>query len=397
MPPSGSDRAGPPAPEPLGVYLHFPFCSVRCTYCDFPTVAGRDDRISAYLDALDDEIGRGQPDAAGAVDTIFFGGGTPSRMSGAQAARILSALRARFDVASDAEITLEGNPESLTATALDGFRRAGITRISVGGQSLDDRVLARVGRAHDAAGTRRAVDEARRAGFEDVSVDLIAGLPGEALDRWEATLREVASWTTDHVSVYLLESDKDTPLGRSVRSGRLRLADDDVMAEVYESTVRVLEAEGLALYEISNFARGGRRSRHNVKYWTDAPYVGFGLGAHGYLHGERRSNRTDLDGYIADVAAGRSPGATHDPYDRDRRLEEALFLGLRLLEGIDLDALARRYGVDPAARFASAWDRAHEAGLIEREGPRVRLTAAGRVRSNELFAELIEGAGSRPL
>lgn len=397
MPPSESEQRDPPALEPLGIYVHFPFCSVRCTYCDFPTVAGRDDRIAAYLDALHAEISGGQPDAVGAVDTIFFGGGTPSRMTGAQAERVVSALRSRFDVLPSAEITLEGNPESLTAAALEGFRRAGITRISVGGQSLDDRVLARVGRAHDAAGTRRAVAEARRAGFEDVSVDLIAGLPGEALDRWEATLREVASWSTDHVSVYLLESDKDTPLGRSVRSGRLVLADDDAMAEVYESTVRVLETEGLALYEISNFARGERRSRHNLKYWTDAPFAGFGLGAHGYLHGERRSNRDDLDGYVADAVAGRSPVATRDPYDRDRRLEEALFLGLRLREGVDLGALARRYGIDPEVRFRAAWERARDAALIERDGARVALTAAGRVRSNELFAELIEGAGSRPL
>jgi oxygen-independent coproporphyrinogen III oxidase len=390
MPPDVSDRRIPPPPaSPLGVYVHFPFCSVRCTYCDFATVAGRDDRIEAYLHALRAEIADGQPDAKGAVDTIFFGGGTPSRMTGAQVAEVLGALRARFEVDRDAEITLEGNPESLTSEALEGFARAGVTRISVGVQSQDDEVLARVGRAHDAAEARRAVARARAAGFADVSVDLIAGLPGEALDRWESTLARVVGWDPDHVSVYLLESDKDTPLGRSIRGGRTRVADDDTMAGVYERTVSTLERAGFALYEISNFARGGRRSRHNLKYWTDAPYAGFGVGAHGYVGGERRGNRRDLDGYLADLAAGRSPLDTRDPYDPARRLEEALFLGLRVAEGVDLAVLGARYGVDARHRFASAWERGEQAGLIAWEGPRVRLTGAGRLRSNELFAELI--------
>lgn len=390
MPPSGSDAGGaPPSRAPLGLYVHFPFCSVRCTYCDFATVAGRDDRIESYLDALCAEIETHQPDAAGAADTVFFGGGTPSRMTGRQVERVLGALRRRFALAADAEITLEGNPESLTPPALEAFRRAGVTRISVGVQSLDDRVLSRVGRAHDASAARRAVVDARAAGYPDVSLDLIAGLPGERLDRWTASLREAASWGPDHVSVYLLESDKDTPLGRSVRGGRTRIAGDDALAAAYEATVGVLESEGLRLYEISNFARGGRRSRHNLKYWTDAPYAGFGLGAHGYVGGQRRDNRRDLDGYLSDLAAGQSPVASRDPYDRGRRLEEALFLGLRLAEGVDVDVLGARYDADVRARYAAAWERAGAAGLIAWDGARVALTEGGRVRSNELFAELI--------
>src|SRR5882672_5020288 len=186
MPRNGSEHAGAPS----GIYAHFPFCSVRCTYCDFPTVAGRDDRIEAYLEALIAEIGSSHPGAAGAADTIFFGGGTPSRMSPRQAARVLTAIRERFDVSDDAEITLEGNPESLTREALDGLRRAGITRISVGVQSLDDAVLRRVGRAHDADAAKRAVVDAREVGFSEVSLDLIAGLPGEDLSRWPDTLQE---------------------------------------------------------------------------------------------------------------------------------------------------------------------------------------------------------------
>jgi len=390
MPPTGSDRSLAPADAaPLGIYAHFPFCSIRCTYCDFPTVAGRDDRIEAYLDALVSEIASFQPAAAGAADTIFFGGGTPSRLSAVQAARVLGAIRARFDVAPDAEITLEGNPESLTANALAGFRRAGITRISVGVQSLNDAVLKGVGRAHDAEGALRAVAAARAAGFEAVSLDLIGGLPGENLDRWAETLHAAVASHPDHVSVYLLESDKDTPLGRSVRFGRTTIADDDAMARLYEQTVNVLEGAGFPLYEISNFAKPGRRSRHNLKYWTDAPFAGFGLGAAGYVRGARRSNRRDLDGYVADVGRGVDPVAWAEPYDRDHRLEEALFLGLRVLEGLDLDLLGARYGADLRTRYEAAWERGTAAGLIVWSGSRVALTPEGRVRSNELFAEFV--------
>ncbi|HEX4825642.1 MAG TPA: radical SAM family heme chaperone HemW [Candidatus Polarisedimenticolaceae bacterium] len=386
MPPSASDAG------PLGVYVHFPFCSVRCSYCDFPTVAGQDERIAAYLDALGREIADGQPDAAGEVDTIFFGGGTPSRMSPAQVAGVLRAIEGRFTLVADAEITLEGNPESLTDDVLAGCRDAGVNRISVGTQSLNDRVLAKAGRAHDAADARDAVTRARRTGLASVSADLIAGLPGEDLGRWDETLRAVAGWGPDHVSVYLLESDKDTPLGRSVRAGRTVLAGDDLMAEVYETTVDVLEGAGLAIYEISNFARPGHRSRHNLKYWTDRPYVGFGLGAHGYLGGVRRSNRVDLDGYIRAVALGEEPVAWREPYDATRRLEEAIFLGLRTTDGIDAGVLGARYGADLRTRYAAAWERGEAAGLLVWEGERVRLTRAGRVRSNELFSEIVSGS-----
>jgi oxygen-independent coproporphyrinogen-3 oxidase len=374
---------------PAGIYLHFPFCSVRCSYCDFPTVAGRDESIDAYLRALVAEIASFQHGLPRAVDTVYLGGGTPSRMSGAQVASVLSAVRARFDVAPSAEITLEGNPESLTRERLDSYRDAGVTRVSVGVQSFDDAVLSAAGRAHDGSEAERSVARAREAGFPDVSLDLIAGLPGEDLPAWERTVERAARTGADHVSVYLLESDKDTPLGRAVRSGRARIADDDALARAYEETVAVLERSGLALYEISNFAREGHASRHNLKYWTDAPYGGFGLGAHAYDGRARRANRSDLEGYVADVSAGRDPTASTDPWDAERRLSEALFLGLRVAVGIDLGAVSERYGIDARARYAEAWERATDAGLLAWDGSAVRLTAAGRLRSNELFAAFV--------
>lgn len=386
MPSYGSD---PASPEPLGIYVHFPFCSIRCGYCDFPTVAGRDDRIAAYLDALAREIGEGQPGLPRRADTVFLGGGTPSRMEPHQVARVVDAVRARFDLDDGAEITLEGNPESLERSRLDGVLEAGVNRISVGVQSLDDAVLRRAGRAHGAKEAFRALADARAAGFRNVSADLIAGLPGERLEAWGETVRRVQGAGPDHVSVYLLETDKDTPMARGIRTGRILAHDDDLLAAAYEETVSILEAEGLVLYEISNFARAGRRSRHNVKYWTDAPFAGFGNGAHGYVGGVRRANVRGIDAYIDAVARGEDPLDWSEPFDRRRRLGEALFLGLRRREGVDLAALAARYGEDPEATWAEAWERALAAGLAERRGSTVRLTSLGRLCSNDLFAEFV--------
>jgi oxygen-independent coproporphyrinogen-3 oxidase len=382
---------GPPGTgdAPAGVYVHVPFCSVRCTYCDFPTVAGQDGRIPAYLAALEREIGSFQPSAPEDVDTVYLGGGTPSRLSPDEVARILSAVRGRFAVAPGAEVTLEGNPESLSEPAIEGFVEAGVNRISVGVQSLDDRVLRATGRAHDAAGAEAAVLRVRRHGGCQVNADLIAGLPGEDLSRWGETLDRVQGWDTDHVSVYLLETDKDTPLSRAVASGRAEVADDDRQADLYRLTAERLEAGGLALYEISNFARAGRRSRHNLKYWTDAPYAAFGLGAHGYLGGMRRANRKDLAGYLRALEAGEDPIVWSDPFEAGRRLGEALMLGLRLAEGVDLGRVGARYGIDAEARFGAEWREAEEAGLLERQGRRVWLTAEGRLRSNALFVAFV--------
>lgn len=383
-------RDSPPVRDaPAGLYIHFPFCASHCSYCDFPTVIGRDTQIDAYLDSLETEIDRPCPQRPQIVDTVYFGGGTPSRLEPGQVERILRRVRARFEVLPGSEITLEGNPESLTAMRLRGYREAGVSRVSVGVQSLDDGVLRAAGRAHGADQARDAVARARGCGFAGINVDLIVGLPGERLESWARTVRSVAALGPDHVSVYLLEVDKNTPLTRALRAGRTRVADDDLQTSAYLETVRSLAEHGLSLYEISNFCRPGQRSRHNLKYWTDGDYVGIGLGAHGYWAGRRQSNRRDLDGYLEDLRVGRDPVDWEDPWDPLRRVSEALVMGLRLAEGVDLETLGARYETDLEMRHREAWDRGSEAGLIEIDGSRVFLTPSGRVRSNELFSELI--------
>lgn len=380
----------PSATEAAGVYLHFPFCACRCTYCDFATVAGQDASIGPYLRALATEIGR-LPGPPRRADTVFLGGGTPSRMRPEQVRAVLGAVRERFALDPRAEITLEANPESLDERLLDGVRAAGVTRISIGVQSLDDAVLARVGRAHDARQALDAVRLARRFGGLEVNADLIIGLPGEELGRWSSTVARIAELEPEHCSVYMLELDKPTPLARAVGAGRAAAPEDEALVAAYEETVAALAGAGLGRYEISNFARPERESRHNLKYWTDAPYAGFGLGAHGYLDGSRRANVDRLGDYLAAVEAGRDPAAWHEPFDRCLRLEEALIGGLRLAAGVDLALLGRRYGEDLWASRRAAWSRAAAAGLIEREGDVVRLTERGIVLSNELFAELLGG------
>ena len=385
----------PPEPDgPGGVYLHIPFCSRRCTYCDFATVAGRDDAMEPYLEALHREISEFQPGAPHVVDTIFFGGGTPSRLSGRQISDLIQAVRSRFDLKAGAEITLESNPEDLTPELLARIRDAGVGRLTVGVQSLDPGVLRDVGRGHDGERALQAVRDADRAGIEQVAVDLIAGLPGEDRSGWTDTLARLVALKPDHFSVYLLETDKDTPLTRSMQAGRTARPEDDELADAWEETTDFLESAGYRQYEISNFARivpgeADRVSRHNLKYWQDLPYAGFGLGAHAYHHGERRGNRRDLDGYIADLGAGQDPVAEQDPWHPVRRLEEALFMGLRLRDGVDACRLGLRYGIDVLEAYRTVWDTAEADGLLVRSGDNIRLTRPGRLRSNIVFGALL--------
>jgi len=382
-------REPPLAERPAGLYLHFPFCAIRCTYCDFPTVAGQDDRIATYLRALADEVQRFQLDLPIAVDSIYLGGGTPSRMTPLQLGRLLSTVSRRFDLRPDCEITLEANPESLTPDRLRGYLDAGVNRISIGVQSLCDAVLQRVGRAHRAEDALRSLREASACEGLRVNVDLICGLPGEPLDRWDETIAAIGRLGPDHASVYLLETDEQTPLARSIRSGRTTCPDDEAVVWAYEQTATVLADFGLHQYEISSYARSGQRSRHNMKYWADDWYGGFGLGAHAYFLGRRRGNRRDLAGYLEDLAAGRDPVRTRDPWDPQRRLEEALIMGLRVVDGVAIDGLSRRYGVCLREHYADEWSRAIDRGILEWRDERARLTPYGRLHSNELFRELI--------
>jgi oxygen-independent coproporphyrinogen III oxidase len=373
-----------------GVYIHVPFCRTKCTYCAFLS-GDYDEALSAqYLEKLEGEIvDTGRLDGRPAVDTVYFGGGTPSLIPAHELVRILAAVRTAFDVVTDAEITVEMNPGTLTPEKLAAYRGAGVSRASVGVQSFDDAELAAIGRVHDASEARRAVELLRAAGFDNVSLDLIAGLPNQSLGVWQRSVESAIDLHPDHLSLYILELHPGTKLAREVEAGRTERPDDELAVEAYYWMIDRLDEAGFEQYEISNFARrlgggGDLRSRHNEKYWLDVPYYGFGAGAHGYTGAERRANVRSIRGYAERGAAPeRTPIGSRD------RATEALFLGLRRTEGVDLGSFATRYGVRILDDYADDLAPLVAAGLVDTTNGRIRLTRKGLVLSNEVFAAFV--------
>ena len=375
----------------IGLYLHVPFCTVRCSYCDFYLLpegahgAGPRGR-AAFVEALLGEIDAAAVRHPGAVaDTAHFGGGTPSLLAPSLITAILAALRRGFGLAPGSEIALEANPEDLTPERCAMLVGAGIGRLAVGVQAMEDEALARLRRPHDRSGAERALRAARAAGVASLAADLILGLPGQAPSRALDGIRDVLDLGVDHLSLYLLEIHERTRLGRAVALGRTRPLPPDEAAELWERAVDLLAARGFEQYEISNFARPGHRSRHNMKYWTDADYLGFGPAAHSYLGGERFSNPPDLAGYLAARGRQEPRRETASPEERGR---EALYAGLRLVEGVDLAALRRRHGVATPYAGDPRLEVLVDAGLVTLQGTRLALTRRGRLVSNEVLERL---------
>jgi putative oxygen-independent coproporphyrinogen III oxidase len=373
---------------PIGLYLHVPYCTVRCSYCDFYLVTRRGRSLDGFEQALRAEIdATGEPLRDRSADSVHFGGGTPSLLTARSIRSILERLGAVFRLAPEAEIALEANPEDIDPMEAPSLVGAGVNRLTVGVQTLDDALLQRMRRPHDSRRALAALDAARRAGVASLGADMMLGLPGQEEASALEGIGRVLDSGVDHVSLYLLELHDSTRLGRAVRLGRITPMADDAAAALYEAASDRLAEAGFEHYEISNFARPGHRSRHNLKYWTDAEYVGFGPSAHSYVDGRRWSNAPDLTGYLA---GGGTPMRIPDGVDSAAaRGGEALVAGLRLAEGVDLEALRSKYGPElPRPDHPTIADL-EGAGLVERAGPRLRLTAGGRLVSNEVFARLI--------
>lgn len=373
----------------IGLYLHVPYCTVRCSYCDFYLVpAARGHDLEAFAEALVAEIagaGRRAPPGCGA-DTIHFGGGTPSRLPAPTLARVLAALRAAFTIAPDAEIALEANPEDFDERSAAALVETGFDRVALGVQTFDDALLRMLWRPHDAAAAAAAIESARRAGFRSVAADLILGLPEQSDAGALSGVARLADAGVDHVSLYLLETHERTRLGREVSLGRRVLPEADRVADLYDSAADLLERRGFEHYEISNFARPGHRSRHNLKYWTDADYLGFGPAAHSKRGARRWANAADLAAYLR---SGGAPAIAADDQPAAVRGLEALVTGLRLLEGVDLEALAARHGGGIPAPDDPLLGLLASEGLVVIDGARLRLTRRGRLVSNEIFERLI--------
>ena len=374
----------------LGLYLHIPFCSAICNYCNFNRGLYDAGLTQRYVDALVTHIGRAaEGGAREAADTVYFGGGTPSLLTPDDVGHVLDACRAAFAVTADAEVTLEANPETVSAPLLRGFRDAGVTRLSFGVQSLRDDELKRLSRLHGAARAREAVAEAREAGFDNVSVDLMMWLPGQSTAQWLDSVDGVVALAPEHVSLYMLEVYPNAPLRDEMARARWSQAPDEDVEAMYLEGMARFEAAGLRQYEISNVARTGRASRHNVKYWSDGEWEAFGCGAHATRGGVRWKHVSDTAEYIARVADRRETRVDVHHLTPDQHLGDALFTGLRLVEGVDIEAAGRRYGVDAWARYAEGLEPFLAEGLLVREGSRLRLTRRGMLLANEVMAVFV--------
>lgn len=378
----------------LSLYVHLPFCSHRCAFCDLS--AGRPtgpEEPLAYLTALRREIVRAieeEPDVQGRPAlTAYFGGGTPTAMQPEGLAGVLWLLRDQFELPDDAETSIEADPGTVSQEALWALRQAGFNRISFGVQSLDDRVLRRIGRIHDADRARDAVRWARAEGFEQVSADLILGLPQVGADTWRRTVEEVAGWDIQHVSVYALQVEEGTAFGRRQRAGRLALPPDDTVVEMGDEGERILSGAGFARYEISSYARPGGRCVHNEGYWTGRAYRGFGAGAHSYLGGERRWNIRVPRRYVAAVVGGIAPVEGREHLEPQAAAAEAAVLALRRDRGLERAAFARAFGPDELDRLVGRLARPAEAGLVVEDADRIALSDRGRWLYNRVAQALL--------
>ena len=371
----------------LGLYLHIPFCSHICSYCNFNRGLFDASVKAAYVEALATEIARAADGSP--ADTLFFGGGTPSLLDPADVARLIGACRDAFGLATDAEVTLETNPETVTPATMAAFLRAGVTRISLGVQSLHDDELARLGRRHKAAVARTAVAACRAAGVENLSLDLMLWLPQQRPADWRATVDGLIALQPDHASLYILELYPNAPLREEMARRQWSLAPDDDAADMYLEGLARLDAAGYEQYEISNVALPGRESRHNLKYWEDGAWLGFGCGAHSTRGARRWKNIASTTDYIARIGLGAAVAIEA----RDRSIEEqtgdALFTGLRLTRGVDLATIGARYGVDLWARYESTFRPLAAAGRLTIDGTRVALTREGMLVANEIMALVV--------
>jgi putative oxygen-independent coproporphyrinogen III oxidase len=405
----------------LGLYIHIPFCSAICNYCNFNRglfEAGLKDR---YVEALIVEIGQagraerlqpcslegeGTLERASAkaragggapapvqeswrADTIYFGGGTPSLLEPHEVGRIIRACRDSFDVTADAEITLEANPETVSVDRLAGYRSAGVNRLSFGVQSFRDEELRRLSRLHGAERARRACSEAREAGFDNVSLDLMMWLPAQRVDQWLESVDQAIALSPEHLSLYLLEVYANAPLRDEMARAQWSQAPDEDAAAMYVAGMERLEDAGYEQYEISNVARPGRRARHNLKYWTDGEWRGFGCGAHSTQQGARWKNVSATDDYVARIERGDAVAVDIRRLSDGERLGDALFTGLRLADGIDETVIQARYGVDVWARYGADLQAYVEAGLLVRQDRRMRLTRRGMLLAHEVMAVFV--------
>ena len=416
------------ANRPLAAYVHIPFCVSKCWYCDFNSYAGLEPIFDDYVHALITEIERtaslfppyeggteggsdlegtpappgGPSGASGPLDSVYFGGGTPTVLTARQLADILDTIRRTLRIAPDCEVTVEANPGTVDDAKLSALREAGFNRLSLGVQSFDDEFLQSIGRAHTSAQALDAYAAARKAGFENVGIDLMFALPGQTVEHWRETLDTAIELNPEHVSLYELSIEEGTRFAELCADGEITLVDEDTRIEMYELAETMLGRGALLLgrdlqsrpkgyehYEVSNFALPGFRSRHNTTYWLNQPYYGFGAGATSYINGTRARRVAHARDYIAAVTSGSDAIESSETLGPRPRLGETIVLGLRMLEGVDLARVRSETGFDPLAEYAPQIDRLTHRGLIEITDTRLRVTHEGLLLLNDVAGEFV--------
>ena len=373
-----------------GIYIHIPFCRRKCFYCDFPSHAGKESIMEDYMRALRREIAvqgslyRGR---WGSPATLYIGGGTPTVLPLRELEKLLCALGG-FSASAE-EVTLEANPGTVDETCLKMLRFGGINRLSLGVQSFEDRLLKRIGRIHTAEDAEAAVKAAKRAGFHNISIDLIYGLPEQTMDDLQRSVERAAALDVQHVSIYGLQVEEGTVFARQRELGRLSLPDEELEEAMYDYMVEELPRLGYGRYEISNFSRPGYESRHNLGYWQDVPYLGMGAAAHSYLDGRRLENTADIGEYISCMREGKSPSREEAERTREIAMEEFAFLALRTVRGIRKTAFREKFGCTLESVYEDVLKRMEGKGLLQNGEEEVRLTESGMKYGNFVFEEFL--------
>ncbi|MBP7174840.1 MAG: radical SAM family heme chaperone HemW [Thermoclostridium sp.] len=376
--------------EPVGVYIHIPFCVKKCNYCDFPSFPGLEDAFHEYAGAVCKEMERfsaeyGNP----AVDSVFIGGGTPSLLSADDIAGIITTLRRVMNTTADAEITLEANPGTITREKARACKDTGMTRISLGLQAAQDHLLQSMGRIHTREMFLKSIEFITAVGIGNINADIMFGLPGQSMDDWLETMELVIGNDMNHISAYSLQIEKDTPWFELQKKGELPNVDEDLEREMYHRAVQRLGDIGYCHYEISNFAKPGFESRHNLKYWTGKPYLGFGASAHSFFHDERVANVAEPLEYIGKIRENQSPRFFREAIGQSEKLSERFFLGLRLIKGISLKSMENEFGREAINNYSDTIKQLENRKLLIKEGDLLRLTKNGLDFANQVWMEFL--------
>lgn len=369
----------------LGLYIHIPFCKSKCGYCDFNSYAGKEGLLEPYFDALNKEIKLLSKKYAGSVDTIYFGGGTPTAVDTKYICKIIDTIKENFEQCSNKEITTECNPGTIDFKGLCQLYDGGINRLSIGLQSADNGCLKALGRIHTVEDFDNCFYNARRAGFNNISLDLMYGLPEQTMDNWTETLRSAVKFNPEHISAYALKIEDGTPFATK----KLNLPDDDLVADMYQQAVQYLADEGYSRYEISNFSKPGRESRHNLKYWQCDDFLGFGAGAFSCADGVRFSNALDIEDYIGAIEEKNSAVVYTETLSNFDKMSEFMFLGLRLENGIKEKEFQKRFNLNIDEVFRKQIDKYTKTGFLIRENGKIRFSNKGFFVSNIILADFV--------